>query len=67
MNGDPKGSSKTHLLIGFAAAIAALYFGREFFLPLVLAVLISFLLAPLIRRFESWRLGGLLRSSWRRS
>ena len=40
-----------------AAIIVALYFAKDFFLPLVFSVLISFLLAPLIRRFEAWRLG----------
>lgn len=36
------------------AIVAVLYFGKDFFLPLALAVLISFLLAPLIRRLEKW-------------
>jgi hypothetical protein len=57
MNGDPKPAEKPNLLLAFVAVIAILYFGREFFLPLVLAVLISFLLAPLIRRLESWHMG----------
>ena len=35
----------------------ALRFGRDFFLPLVLAGLLSFLLSPLVRRLERWRLG----------
>jgi len=34
----------------------ALRFGRDFFLPLVLAGLLSFLLSPLVRRLERWRL-----------
>ena len=38
-------------------AAATLRFGREFFLPLVLAGLLSFLLSPLVRRLERWRLG----------
>ena len=44
-------------LLSAAAVIAVLYFGKDFFLPLVLAVLITFLLAPLTRRLESWHLG----------
>ena len=44
-------------MFGAAALVAVLYFGREFFLPLVFAGLISFLLAPVIRRLESWHLG----------
>ncbi|MEA3211074.1 MAG: hypothetical protein QOE70_4131 [Chthoniobacter sp.] len=45
------------LLLAVALAIAGLYFAREFLLPLALAVLISFLLAPLTRRLERWHLG----------
>ncbi len=41
----------------FLATIAALYFGQDFFLPLALAILISFLLAPLIDALERLRLG----------
>ena len=48
------------LVKGFAAAvlasliIAALYFGREVFLPMALAILLSFVLAPLARLLEDW-------------
>lgn len=58
MNGDPPFTP--HRLIAVlagGAVIAALYFGREFFLPLVFAILISFMLAPVIRRLEKWHLG----------
>ncbi len=44
-------------MVTVVAVVAALYFAQDFFLPLALAVLISFLLAPLIRRLERWRLG----------
>src|SRR5687768_2202947 len=42
----------THIppVIGVVALIAILYLGREFLLPIALAVLIAFLLVPLIRR-----------------
>jgi predicted PurR-regulated permease PerM/CheY-like chemotaxis protein len=40
-----------------AAIVGALYFGRDLFLPLVLAGLLCFLLAPLCKRFEKWRFG----------
>ncbi|HEX8312755.1 MAG TPA: AI-2E family transporter, partial [Chthoniobacteraceae bacterium] len=60
MNGDPQNTNRLNLLITFIAIIAILYFGKEFFLPLVLAILISFLLAPLIRRFEAWGMGRVL-------
>jgi predicted PurR-regulated permease PerM len=36
--------------------VAVLYFMKEIFVPLALALLFSFLLAPLVRRFERWRL-----------
>ena len=36
--------------------VAVLYFAKEIFVPLALALLFSFLLAPLVRRFETWRL-----------
>jgi predicted PurR-regulated permease PerM len=38
-----------------ALIIAALYFGREIFVPVSLAVLLSFVLAPFVMRLHSWR------------
>jgi predicted PurR-regulated permease PerM len=38
-----------------ALIIAALYFGREIFVPVALAVLLSFVLAPFVMRLYSWR------------
>jgi predicted PurR-regulated permease PerM len=58
MNGDPSPASLRPIsLLAGAAIIAVLYFGKEFFLPLILAILISFLLAPVIHRLEAWHLG----------
>ncbi|QGY00890.1 AI-2E family transporter [Methylobacterium mesophilicum SR1.6/6] len=37
--------------------VAALYFGREVFIPLVLAVLLSFVLAPVVNLLRRLRLG----------
>jgi predicted PurR-regulated permease PerM len=37
--------------------VAALYFAREIFIPLALAILFSFLLAPLVNRLRQWHLG----------
>jgi predicted PurR-regulated permease PerM len=34
--------------------IAALYFAREILMPFALAVLLSFMLAPLVRRLQKW-------------
>ncbi len=38
-----------------ALVIAALYIGREIFVPIALAVLLSFVLAPFVIRLHSWR------------
>jgi predicted PurR-regulated permease PerM len=49
------------LVKGVAAAllatliVTALYFGRDVFVPIALAVLLSFVLAPVVRRLEGWR------------
>lgn len=43
-------------VLGLVIAIAILYFARQILIPLTLALLISFLLTPVVRRFESWRL-----------
>jgi predicted PurR-regulated permease PerM len=39
-----------------ALIIAALYFGREIFVPVALAVLLSFVLAPFVIRLHAWRI-----------
>jgi predicted PurR-regulated permease PerM len=49
--------SRPFLLLTTGLVIAALYVGRDFLIPLALAVLISFLLAPLTRRLERWHFG----------
>lgn len=49
--------SKSSLFIVVALAIAALYFGRQIFIPLALALVLSFLLTPLVDVFEKARLG----------
>ncbi len=36
--------------------VASLYFAREVLIPLALAVLLSFLLAPLVSRLERWKI-----------
>ena len=45
-------SSKSSLFIAVALAIAGLYFGREIFIPLALAVVFSFLLTPVLGLLE---------------
>jgi predicted PurR-regulated permease PerM len=39
-----------------ALIVAALYFGREIFVPIALAVLLSFVLAPFVIRLHAWRI-----------
>jgi predicted PurR-regulated permease PerM len=50
-------ASKPLVLIAFVLAIAALFFGRELFIPLALALVFSFLLTPLVSLLERIRLG----------
>lgn len=45
-------SSKSSVFIALALAIAALYFGRQIFIPLALALVLSFLLTPLVGLLE---------------
>ena len=50
------GSMLGTLAVG-AIAVAALYFAREIFVPLALAVLLSFALGPLVLLLRRWHLG----------
>lgn len=43
--------------VWFAAVVACLYLGRDFLLPVILAALLSFLLAPLLTILERWNVG----------
>ena len=47
------GSTLTTILV-VVATVGALYFGREVLVPIALALLLSFVLAPLVRRLQSW-------------
>lgn len=49
-------SSKSLTVIAFVLAIAALYFGRTVFIPLALALVLSFLLTPFVNLLEKIRL-----------
>lgn len=44
-------------LLTVVTVVAALYFARDIFIPLALAVLVSFLLAPLVNRLHQWHFG----------
>jgi predicted PurR-regulated permease PerM len=48
------GSTLSVILV-VGGIVAALYFGREVLVPIALALLLSFLLAPLVRRLLAWR------------
>jgi len=50
-------SFKSSTLIAIALAIATLYFGRQIFIPLALALVLDFLLTPLVSLLERARLG----------
>ncbi len=45
------------LLTVFVMSVAILYFGKEVLLPVTLALLLAFLLAPIVDTLGRWRLG----------
>ena len=45
------------VMASVCVVVAALYFAQEVLIPLALAVLLCFLLAPLVTRLERYRLG----------
>jgi predicted PurR-regulated permease PerM len=55
VRGQSAGTSGT--AVAFAVTVAALYFGREVFVPVALAILLSFLLAPLVLLLRRVRFG----------
>jgi predicted PurR-regulated permease PerM len=55
----PAGTGALVTLLIVAAIVAILYFGREIFVPVALAMLLSFALAPLVRRLRHWRFPSL--------
>ena len=50
-------SSKSSLVIATGVVIATLYFGRQIFIPVALAIVLSFLLTPLVAWLQKIRLG----------
>lgn len=44
------------ILASVCVVVAALYFAQEVLIPIALAVLLSFLMAPLVSQLERWRL-----------
>jgi hypothetical protein len=51
----PRGTTLINMAVA-ALIITALYLGREIFVPVALAVLLSFVLAPFVSRLQSLRL-----------
>ena len=51
----PRGTTLINMAVA-ALIIGALYFGREIFVPVALAVLLSFVLAPFVMRLHAWRI-----------
>jgi predicted PurR-regulated permease PerM len=47
--------SRVPVVTALGVSIAVLYFAQEVLIPLALAVLLSFLLAPLVKLLERWR------------
>ena len=47
-------------LVYLVVILAAFAWAKEFLLPLILAILISFLLAPAVSRLERWRFPGVI-------
>ena len=50
----PVGPAFTNLFMG-AIIVAALYFARDILIPIVLAVLLTFVLTPVVTFLQSWR------------
>ena len=50
-------TSPTALLVGIVIVVGALYLGSEILIPLALAILLSFMLAPIVTRLRRWHLG----------
>jgi predicted PurR-regulated permease PerM len=59
---DPDNSKRTqfYALASVAIVLALLYFGQEVLIPLALAILIAFVLAPVVTLLERLRLGRVL-------
>ena len=49
--------SRTFSLVLVIATVAILYLAKDILVPFALAILLSFLLAPVVTRMQRWRLG----------
>jgi predicted PurR-regulated permease PerM len=50
------GHSRLIPILGLIVAIAILYLARELLIPLAFAMLLAFLLSPIVKRLEGWRI-----------
>jgi predicted PurR-regulated permease PerM len=50
-------NGRSATLLSIVLVVAVLYFARDIFIPLALAVLVSFLLAPMVIKLRHWRWG----------
>jgi len=50
------GTPRLLVAAAVCVVVAALYFGRDMLMPLALATLITFVLTPVVKRLELWRL-----------
>jgi predicted PurR-regulated permease PerM len=56
-NPRPDASSRNTTLLAVVVTVAVFYFARVVFIPFALAILFSFLLAPLVIRLRHWHFG----------
>lgn len=56
-DGVRKSSLGSGTVVVFAIVVVALYIGRDIFVPLALAILLSFVLAPVALLFRRWHVG----------
>ena len=54
--GSPRGRSVEATILTALAVLYSLYFAREFLVPIVFALLLNFLLSPVIRRLVQWHI-----------
>ena len=57
-------TSPTALLVGIVFVVGALYLGSEILIPLALAILLSFMLAPIVTGCGAGIWGAFRRSCW---
>ncbi|MFO1090345.1 MAG: AI-2E family transporter [Hyphomicrobiales bacterium] len=54
--GDGSGHSLLERCVIGTVVVAALYFGRELFVPIAIAILLAFVLSPIVEALRRWRL-----------